>query len=246
MEPDNPWTPPQKPAEAAEERLIFGILTGRFPIDSTLPGERDLSTLLGVTRPTLREALQRLARDGWLEIQHGKPTRVCNYWLEGSLGVLAALVQHPAYLPPDFVPHLLQVRQLLAPTYTRLAVERQPFRIAELARQGGGLPDCAEAFSEFDWRLHLDLTKNSGNPVFVLILNGFRDLYPLMARLYFDPPTARQASRRFYASLANLAGDGDGPGAEKLAEQVMLQSLELWKVNAPAQQGNTQQQAGHR
>ena len=38
-----------------------------------LPSERDLADKIGVTRTTLREVLQRLARDGWLTIQHGKP-----------------------------------------------------------------------------------------------------------------------------------------------------------------------------
>src|SRR3990170_7275190 len=85
------WDPPLRPAELAETRLIAAILDGQFPINSTLPPERDLSTQLGVTRPTLREALQRLARDGWLEIRHGRPTRVRDYWHEGSLGVLGAM-----------------------------------------------------------------------------------------------------------------------------------------------------------
>jgi GntR family negative regulator for fad regulon and positive regulator of fabA len=228
------WKPPQKPAEAAEERLILGILEGRFPIDSALPGERDLSALLGVTRPTLREALQRLARDGWVDIQQGKPTRVRNFWQEGSLGVLAALVQHPAHLPQDFVPHLLQVRLLLAPTYTRLAVERQPDQIAELAENGAQLPDHADAFADFDWQLHLALTRACGNPVFTLILNGFRDLYPLMARLYFDGQAARQASRQFYTDLAVSARKADGAGAENLTAQVMRHSLQLWQTNASA------------
>ena len=70
------WQPIQKPAEVAESRLLESILSGSFPINRTLPGERELAKQLGVTRPTLREALQRLARDGWLDIQQGKPTRV--------------------------------------------------------------------------------------------------------------------------------------------------------------------------
>jgi len=74
------WQPVQKPAEMAESRLLEAILSGHFPINSNLPGERELAAQIGVTRPTLREALQRLARDGWLDIQHGKPTRVRDYW----------------------------------------------------------------------------------------------------------------------------------------------------------------------
>ncbi len=56
------WTPILRPAEIAEQRLLEAMLAGRFAINSSLPGERDLAEQIGVTRPTLREALQRLAR----------------------------------------------------------------------------------------------------------------------------------------------------------------------------------------
>ena len=58
----------------------LSIWNNRFPPGSILPAERELSELIGVTRTTLREVLQRLARDGWLTIQHGKPTKVNNFW----------------------------------------------------------------------------------------------------------------------------------------------------------------------
>ena len=87
------WQPMQKPAEMAESRLLEAILSGNFPINSSLPGERELAEQIGVTRPTLREALQRLARDGWLDIQHGKPPRVRDFWREGGLAVLEVLAQ---------------------------------------------------------------------------------------------------------------------------------------------------------
>ena len=102
-----------KAAEAAESRLITAILDGHFPIGDKLPAERDLAAQLGVTRPTLREALQRMARDGWIDIHHGRSTRVRNFWLEGNLGVLGAIARHPHHAPADFVPNLLMVRQLI-------------------------------------------------------------------------------------------------------------------------------------
>ena len=68
------------PASFAEKYIVRSIWENKFPPGSILPAERELSELIGVTRTTLREVLQRLARDGWLTIQHGKPTRVNNFW----------------------------------------------------------------------------------------------------------------------------------------------------------------------
>jgi GntR family negative regulator for fad regulon and positive regulator of fabA len=224
------WTTPPKPAELTESRLIDAILEGHFPIGSNLPAERELASQLGVTRPTLREAMQRLARDGWLEIHQGKPTRVRNFWHEGNLGVLGTIALHSEKLPEDFVPHLLFVRQLLAPTYARLAIEQEPSRVAAFLEGYTQFPDLPEEFASFDWRLHHQLTILSGNPIFTLILNGFCDLYQPMACLYFRLPASRASSRAFYAGLLAAAQAHDADTAEAVTLSVMKASLSLWKA----------------
>jgi GntR family negative regulator for fad regulon and positive regulator of fabA len=224
------WTAPPKPAEFAENRLIDAILLGHFPIDSNLPAERELAAQLGVTRPTLREALQRLARDGWIEIHHGRSTRVRDYWHEGNLGVLSAIARHSDNLPPDFVPNLLNVRLVMVPAYVRLAIEHSPEMVIQPLAGHLVLLESPEAFASFDWQLHHQLTIASGNPIFTLILNGFRDLYEPMARLYFQMPAARRSSRAFYAGLLVAAQTHDPQAAEELTRRVMAESLELWKA----------------
>ncbi len=228
----NKWNPIQKPAEIAEQRLLQAILSGHFAVNSTLPGERDLAAQIGVTRPTLREALQRLARDGWLDIQHGKPTRIRDYWQEGNMGVLSVLAQMPSQQTPDFVAHLLEVRVLLAPTYTRQAMERAAPEIAALLAGYADLEESPTAFAAADWDLHFLLTQRATNPIFRLLLNGFQDLYRGMAERYFALPESRKRSRAYYAELLNYAKRGAFLKAETLTRRVMEASLSLWKKSS--------------
>ena len=222
------WDLPPKPAEISESTLIQAILNGKFPIDFNLPAERELAGMLGVTRPTLRETLQRLGRDGWLEIRHGKPTRVRNYWREGNLGVLAAIAQNPGSLPADFAANMLTIRSLLAPAYTRLAVERAANQVTEILQPLQDLEDDPQVFTDWDWRLQIELTLLSGNPVFTLIYNGFAGLYQVLGVGYFQYPENREISRQFYRDLLTCAQTGDGTGAEQVVRQTMLASQELW------------------
>ena len=224
------WSSPPRPAELTEQRLLQAVLDGEFPPDSTLPAERELAAQLGVTRPTLREVLGRLARDGWFDIQHGKPTRVRDYWREGNLSVLGALVRHSDKLPDDFVPNLLAVRLCMAPAYTRAAVERAAGQVVMLLDGYPDLDDTAEAFAQADWDLHRRLTIASGNPVFTLILNGFSDFYVQMARLYFAQSQARAESRTWYADLMSAAQARDADVAEQRARQMMEKSIQLWQT----------------
>ncbi len=223
------WNPPPKPASYAENLLVKSILEGRFPAGTSLPAERELALMLGVTRTTLREALQRLARDGWLDIQQGKPTRIKDYLQEGNLAVLGAIVAQRENLPADFVDNLLYVRLLLAPSYTRLAVERAHIRVSEVLSAYTDLEDTPAAFAAADWQLHHQLCILSGNPVFTLILNGFSAFYQVMAERYFAAPQARQISKSFYLDLLAAAQRADGAAAYAIAERVMRLSIELWQ-----------------
>ena len=53
------------------DRLRGDIESGRIVAGSRLPGENQLAELFGVTRVTLRRALQRLQREGFLESRKG-------------------------------------------------------------------------------------------------------------------------------------------------------------------------------
>ncbi len=223
----NNWTAPQRPNAYAEHTLIAAILNGTFPPGTTLPAERSLAAELGVTRPTLREAIQRLNRDGWLTVRQGKPTAVNNFWQEGGLNVLNALVQHSEYLPPNFVTQLLEVRLNLAPAYTREAVEHNDSAVTDALSNFEKLENTPEAYAAFDWQLHRRLSIASGNPIYTLILNGFRDFYEPFARLYFIDNEARTKSQCFYTALATAAKERDPHHAQQICEETMVESIFL-------------------
>ena len=225
----NNWHPILKPAELAETRLIEAILNGTFPINGNLPGERELSELLGVTRPTLREALQRLERDGWVEIHQGKPTRVRDYWKEGKLAVLNTLSEHPTQLPQKFVPDLLNVRLAMAPMYTELAVRNAPDAVVGILAGRHTLDNKPENYVDFDWTLQHELTILGENPVFIMMLNSFKDLFLNLAPYYFTISQAREASLHYYDEFAQAASQKDSDQAAQLTHDIMRDSLFFWQ-----------------
>jgi len=219
---------PRRPGEHAEKELLSALLAGRWAAGEALPAERELAASLGVTRPTLREALKKLDRDGFVTVRHGLPTRVNDLWTEGGLNVLAGLAEH-GEIPKGFVKQLLEVREVLAPAYAREAVRHAPARVAAFLERAEALGTESAEWTAFDWELHRLLAISSGNPVYTLILNGFRGLFARMATLYFERPAAREASREFYVALRAAALAGDARGAECVTRDVMTRSVELWR-----------------
>lgn len=234
------WSAPKRPVDHVEEALITAILKGEFAPGEHLPAERELAGMLGVTRPTLREVLRRLERDGWVLIQQGKPTVVNDYWWEGGLNVISGIVRYSQELPEDFVHNLLQVRRDLAPSYTREAVTHDADAVVALLDAADALPDTPVAFAAYDWQVQHTLTVLSRNPVYALILNGFTGFYEMLARQYFAPAEARQISRAYYTALRDAAAAGDAARAEQVAREVMMRSVQLWAQRAPDTVGSEQ------
>ncbi|MEA4811130.1 MAG: fatty acid metabolism transcriptional regulator FadR [Anaerolineaceae bacterium] len=227
------WTLPEKPAEIAENRLIDAILDGSFPVNSSLPAERELAAQLGVTRPTLREALQRLSRDGWVEIHHGKPTRVCDYWQEGNLLILKALSERDGSLPSCFIPDLLHVRAAIAPLYSKRALVLHPAETTALFESLQALEDNPCLFAAQDHALHQQLARLSENVIYPLLLNNFKQMAVQAGEIYFRSETARGVSRQFYKDCLEAAQQRDADQLEAISKAVMLRSIRLWQERHP-------------
>ena len=62
---------PQRLYRQIAEQLRALITSGEFQPGSRLPAERDLARQLGVSRPSVREALIALEVEGWVEVRTG-------------------------------------------------------------------------------------------------------------------------------------------------------------------------------
>lgn len=218
----------QSPAGFAEQYIVESIWNGGFPPGSILPAERELSELIGVTRTTLREVLQRLARDGWLTIKHGKPTQVNNFWETSSLNILETLAQLDQDGIPDLVENLLSARTNISAIYVRGAIKNNPEKAIELLEAYKDVEDTGQAFAEFDYRLNKELVVASGNSIYLLILNGFKGLYSRLGSLYFSYPQGRDISRKFYQTLIDLAKEGKFDESVYTVRNYGVASGKLW------------------
>jgi GntR family negative regulator for fad regulon and positive regulator of fabA len=205
------------------------MLNGTYPPGARLPSERALAVDLGVTRPTLREILQRLARQGWLTIRQGKATVVNDYWDCGGMGLLGTLADYTDYLPDGFFIHLLEVRANLLPGMARRAAERAPMAILAYLKGYPKLKNEAAAYARYDWGLQILLARCTGNPVYVLLLNDFEKLFDTLALRYFSVAVAREASESFYGKLNSAIANGRRQIHETV-HAAMKKSIEIYST----------------
>jgi GntR family negative regulator for fad regulon and positive regulator of fabA len=221
--------PKERAADLAERLLIQRILDGTYPPGGDLPGERVLCKEFGVARPALREALQRLSRDGWIDIQHGKSTRVMDLMHDGTLSILAGLLKVESRLYGNFVPDVLEMWSLLAPVYTARAVERAPRPIVELLDGFRGIDDRAEPTVRAMWRMHRTLIDLCGNLVFGLVFNSFSDFYRRLATVYYRDPRLRAGAHDFWVALREASAAGDSAAAASLIREYVARTQDFWQ-----------------
>ena len=188
--------------EALTEMIIDGTLErGRHLVEVELAG------ILGVSRQPVREALQRLNNEGWVDLRPG----------------FGAMVHVPA---EDEVDQLLAARAALESESARLAArhasKESVARLRELCRVGAALHDEGDIDGAVrtNGELHGLISEMSGNRFLV----DFAGQVDRRVRWYYTPvaPVRGQASWREHSRLVRAIADGD----EDKAAQIMREHTE--------------------
>lgn len=153
-------------------RLLEEIVSGRYAVGDRLPGENDLAESFEVSRPVVREALNRLQADGLVTSRQGSGTFV-------------------ARVPPRQIVKLApgaSIAAILRAFEVRIALEGQAARLAaerrsqsELAAIGEALEAMKQAMEsgssakDADFAFHRSVAIASGNMTLVEILDGLSE-----------------------------------------------------------------------
>ena len=84
----------RRSADAVFDQVCEQIVDGSLEPGTTLPAERELAAQLNVSRSVVREALQRLAQAGLVEIRHGGSSRVRDFQSGTDIEMLGRLLVH--------------------------------------------------------------------------------------------------------------------------------------------------------
>ncbi|TCJ02495.1 GntR family transcriptional regulator [Cytobacillus praedii] len=211
------------------KKIISAILEGEYKINEPLLPERDMAVKFHVGRPTIREALQRLERDGWIAARKGMPAVVNDYWSHGNLMTIVDILQCYDEIPNVFIEYMLGLRIAITPIYMKEAVVYNRLKVLALFAKLDELQDDTKSYAAFDWALQQNLTQLSPNPIYRLLFNSFTEIYIPMAEKYFKEPHHRIVSNQYFNELVTSLLKGDVEEAERITKTMMEKSLILWK-----------------
>src|SRR5688572_20339521 len=210
----------QSVASAVFDQLSSEVLTGELEPGEELPAERALTAALGVNRQAVREALQRLAEAGLVEIRHGGRTRVQDFRRTAGLELLPRLlIRADGTVDADVAVAMLELRACLGPDIAHRCAERgsqqQRQGVADLVAQMHAAGEDLEELSRLDMAFWNALVDGSANIAYRLAFNGLRRTYEPVTDL-LRPTFAEELldhAGRAVISAAVLAGDGPAAAA---------------------------------
>jgi DNA-binding FadR family transcriptional regulator len=168
------------------EQLRTLISQGEFTVGSRLPAERDLAKQLGVSRPSVREALIALEVDGWVEVRIGSGV----YVLKRRQRAPSKLLAMPEWGPLE----LIRARKLIEGEIAGAAALQAKRKDIAAMRSALDLmiEDAGRGILPLDGdrAFHTAIVEACGNAVLTETVQGFWDSRrgPLFMRLggYFE------------------------------------------------------------
>ena len=107
------------------EQIVSDVLSGEMQPGQTLPSERRLAEVLGVSRPAVREALKRVSAAGLVEVRQGDSTTVRDFRRHAGLDLLPRLLLRAGELDLSVVRSILEARLHNGPKAAELAAARR-------------------------------------------------------------------------------------------------------------------------
>lgn len=206
------------------ESFMSDVREGVYSPGERLPSHEKLQEIFGVSRNTLREALNRLGSMGVLRIVHGSGTFVNEFDAASSINNLISLLK----LKDAALAEVIEARIFIEEKTARLAAERatpaEKQEIAALLAEMEGRVTRPDRFASLDTRFHQLIAACAHNPVlqeFFAIIGGLmRAQHVEIARM----PQVSRLSHELHAGIFRHIERGDGAAAAALMRRHIEQA----------------------
>ncbi|MGF6770742.1 GntR family transcriptional repressor for pyruvate dehydrogenase complex [Paraburkholderia sp. GAS199] len=231
-------------SDVVSDQIKQLISDGTLMPGDRLPAERDLATQLGVSRPSLREALIRLEADGYIETSGRGGFTVVDVTAPIISKPLAELLIQNPRTSAD----ILELRQGLEAISTVYAAERATDvdrqKIAEAfdALKAASLTQDRASLAELDAAFHLAIADSTHNIALAHVMHGIHTLIHEGMRQYhrlidYDDAMEKQLMTQHQA-IYDAVMARDAQKARKAAERHLAFVREMYREDAARPSSN--------
>lgn len=206
------------------DQVLAEVVDGGMEPGESLPSERRLAEVLGVSRPAVREALQRMAQTRLVEVRQGGATTVRDFKRYAGLDLLPRLLVRHGHVDVAVVRSILEARLVIGPGVAALAAERGgPALTATLTETVDAL---AATDDDVERQRHAltfwDLVVDAADSLaFRLMFNSLRVAYEPAIEALAPLMSEEVGQVGAYRVLTAALGEGDPDTSRAAAERVL-------------------------
>lgn len=192
------------------------IVSGEWPHGTTLPTEAELSRVLSVSRPSLREAIKLLAGKGMIRSTPRRGTMVLPRESWNRLDPDVLVWQVAQGVSAVFVRDLFELRRMIEPQSAALAAERgdAPARRAiEQAVHDMRMATELQAEIAADLRFHHLIIETTGNELLAAFLPAIEASLSISFRVSRAEGMSHDHVVPMHRAVSEAIFSGDAPGA---------------------------------
>ncbi|NML84140.1 FadR/GntR family transcriptional regulator [Polaromonas sp.] len=228
---------PQRLYRQIASQLRALITAGEFVAGSRLPAERDLARQLGVSRPSVREALIAMEVEGWVEVRTGSGVYVLDRTAGAGQGGSTRRPQIPA---DEWGPlELIRARRLVEGEIAAMAATQAGRKhIAAMSKAQASMKSDADRSVlplEGDRAFHTALADSCANVVLLETVQRFWDSRrgPIFVRLggYFETVESWRAAIVEHEAILEAVRSHDASSARLAMHQHMDNSHTRFSVS---------------
>ena len=192
-----------------------------------LPSEMEMCSMFGVSRTSLREALQMLSARGLITIRKGSGIYVNNYSPAHAIKPMSLFLE--LNLDREYITHVMEVRKMFEPNIASLdALNRTETDIQKLEQNLEELKnspiDNFYKQGEIDRDFHLIIAEACKNSIVQIIVTPIFELMPkIRSIVYAYVQTAKDEAIDFHFKIFEKIKEKDADGAY----QMMIKHLEI-------------------
>ena len=177
------------------------ILSKEFSTGDKLPSENNLSEVYGVSRLSVRAALQKLKTIGFIDIRVGEGSFVQEINLENFMEEISNVIAQE-----DMIKYLFEFRVHTETICVKLAIDRATDEeLLELSRIAENMLEVAKMgdlnrYIDCDYEFHYYLCKLSHNKLYEILYGSIKDLFKLTIR-----KNVSETTRLYEKNLVEIA-----------------------------------------
>lgn len=209
--------------EQVFDQLLSQITTGKWKPGEKIPSENELTSIMGVSRISVREAIQKLAAMDLVETYRGKGTFVKEFTANNYLKSLTPML----LMTPGDILFVVEYRRILEvgiiDLYTRNTTERDiVFLSRTLDKMKQYYRTNLKKYTKYDLEFHMKLYEMTGNPFIIKISNL---IYDILSAAMKEAVTERGAEEGidFHSKMLEYIKTGDVPKLKKLNNELFDQ-----------------------